>query len=61
MASVKIPSRNVAEWCGALDAILLDKTLTPQDRAEVEGTKKAMARLGFKRRESKIEGTANGA
>lgn len=43
-----ILTQSIPEWCAALGAILKDKTLSPEDRAEIEGVKKAMEGMGFK-------------
>ena len=46
--STSIRTQSIAEWCAKLDDMLEDKTLSPEDRAEIEGVKKAMERQGFK-------------
>lgn len=56
-----ILTQSIPEWCAALGAILKDETLIPEDRAEVEGVKKAMEGLGFKNQGPEVKEAINGA
>ena len=61
MAGAKIPTQSASEWCASLDVLLKDETLTPHERAEIKGVKKAMERRGFKNQEPKVKEASNGA